>query len=89
LTVIARPSSKGARTTMKPNSLIGQLCSFQGPEEEQTAPLDWIRRSGVASRGDRGRSLKTQQCSCAGGRSHRVVVARPGPVDIPRTFTSG
>jgi hypothetical protein len=52
---------------------------------------------GVASRGDRGRSLKTQQCSCAGAirvdtpkgvpldGGHRIVVARPGPVDIPRT----
>src|SRR5947209_10550655 len=63
LTVITS-SRRISNRMMKPNSLVkapayrigafGQLCGFQGPEEER-------------STGDsRGRSLKTQQCSCAG-----------------------
>src|SRR3954462_14297674 len=63
LTVIYQLEPK-LEPEMKPNSLVkapayrigafGQLCGFQGPEEER-------------STGDsRGRSLKTQQCSCAG-----------------------
>src|SRR3954471_12422475 len=35
LTVI-KPSSRSSIGSMKPNFLIGQLCGFQGPDEEQT-----------------------------------------------------